>query len=201
MIRRNVTRTIKGSTETTFQTGTPATDTIAFALTTADKFYVGFKRPFGCRYFKMGVANTNAATLTVKFWDGSAWTAVEDLADQTSGFTTSGFISWRNPGDWEAKALTPISDVELYWLEFTVSANLSATATLQAVLNLFCDDFTMRAYYPSIAGGTRYLPTGRTDFLEQYLAAKDMVVTRLRELRAITDEHQVLDPTSVAIAA
>ena len=201
MIRRNVTRTVKGGVETTHITGTPATDTLAFVLTTADKFYLGYKKPFACRYFAFSTLNANAATLSAKYWDGDAWVAVDDLVDQTSGFTKSGFVSWTNPGDWEKTTVEPVADVELYWIELTVSANLSAGTALQAVLNLFCDDFLMRAYYPSIAGGTRYLPTGRTDFLEQYVAAKDMVVTRLRELRAIDDESQVLDPTSVAIAA
>ena len=201
MIRRNLTRTVKGGVETTHITGTPATDTLAFVLATSDKFYLGFKKPFACRYFALATANVNTSVLSAKYWNGTAWVAVDDLVDQTDGFTKSGFVSWTNPGDWEKTTVSPVADVELYWLELAVSANLSAGTALQAVLNLFCDDFLMRAYYPSIAGGTRYLPTGRTDFLEQYVAAKDMVVTRLRELRAIDDESQILDVTSVATAA
>lgn len=201
LINRNVTRTVKNSTETTKETSTPATSALSFALTTTDKFYVGFKEKFAARYFHLSVANTNACTLTVKYWDGSAFSAVQDLVDQTIGFTTSGFISWQNQTDWALKALTPITDVELYWIEITVSTNLSATTAMQAVLNLFCDDAMVRQYYPELITDTRWLPSSRTDYLEQYVAAKDLIVQRLKQKGAIKDESQILDLNEVAIPA
>lgn len=201
LIRRNTTRTIKNTTETTRQTDTPAATTLAFALTTSDYFYLGFKKPFTSRYFHLSTVNSNAATLTVKFWDGSAWTAVEDLIDETIGFTQSGFISWQNPGGWTKSAQSPITDLELYWLRINVSANLSAGTILQAVLNLFCNDDMLRAHYPELITDTRYLPDSRTDFLEQYVAAKDLVVTRLKRDQIIDDESKLIDLDQVSLAA
>lgn len=201
LIRRNVTRTIKNSTETTAQSSTPASSALAFNLQTTDAFYVGYNKPFACRHFNLAVVNSVSSTVSVKYWDGTTWTAVEDLVDQTTGFTASGFISWVNANDWTLYALTPVTDVELYWVKITVSVNLHASTSLQSVLNLFSDDNLLRAYYPELITDTRYLPSSRTDFMEQYLAAKDLVVTRLKQSRILDDESQIIDPNEVAVAA
>lgn len=201
LINRNVTRTVKNSTESTRETQSPASSTLAFVLTTSDAFYVGFKERFAARYFHLSTVNTNANTLAVTYWDGTTWTAVEDLVDQTIGFTQSGFISWQNDTDWTKKALDPITDVELYWIKIVPGASLSAGTALQAVLNLFCDDSMLRQYYPELISDTRWLPASRTDFLEQYVAAKDLIVQRLKQKGILTDESQILDLNEVAIPA
>lgn len=153
------------------------------------------------RYILLGTANTNANTIAVTYWDGDSWATVEDLIDQTSGFTTSGFISWQNESDWTAKALTPITDVELYWIKIVPGATLSAGTTIQAVLNLFCDDNLLRSYYPELVSDTRYLPPSRNDFMEQFVEAKNMIVNELRKDSLIQDESQILDINDVAMAA
>lgn len=201
MINRRVTRSILNTTETTDKTNSPTSNTLSFVFLTTDAFYVGFQGPFAARYFKMGTVNTNSATLTVKYWNGSTWANVEDLVDQTYGFTQSGFIHWQNVGDWVASEQTPVTDKELFWIKITTSANLSAGTTLQAVLNLFCDDALVTAYYPEIISDTRYLPSGKTDFLEQYIAAKDLVVLRLKQRQLIGDESHIIDINAVSIAA
>jgi len=211
VINRNVTRTILNSTEATEKTKTPSDQALACALTTAGYLYLGFKQPFTTRYFHLDTPNTVAATLSVSFWDGTAWTAVEGLVDQTAGFTKSGFISWLNFGFWDMKTVSPIThvnaanadqlDLEHYWVRISTSANFSAATSLQSVLNLFCDSDLFRVYYPDLADDTRYLPPGRTDFMAQYLAAKDMVVMRLKQAGKIKDEGDILDVNEVAAAA
>jgi hypothetical protein len=201
MLYRNRIRTIKNSTESTLETTTVSASTLAFALTTSDYFYVGFHEPFTTRYFSLGTVNSNAATITVSYWSGTSWTAVEDKIDQTLGFTQSGFIGWQNNSDWAKYALTPITDVELYWVRLSVSANLSAGTTLQSVLNIFCDDALLRSYYPELLSDSRYLPPSRSNFLEQYQAAKNLVVLRLQQKHAILDESEIIDINDVAIAA
>lgn len=203
LIRRNTTRTVLSGAEKTHLTDTPSADTLAFALTTSSEFYVGFKKKFASRYFAMGVVNSVASVVTVKYWNGSSWAAVKDLIDQTVGFTKSGFISWENESDWTAKNISPITDEdqELYWIQITVSVNLHANTTLQAVLNLFCDSDLLAQYYPELANDSRWLPEGQTDFLPQFVAAKDLIVSRLQRAKAIDDESQVLDVNAVALAA
>lgn len=201
LLRRNVTRTVKNSTETTTETDSPSASTLAFALTTSDAFYIGCKSPFASRYFAMStVCSVAGRTVSLKYWNGSDWAAVEDVVDQTLGFTASGFISWQNPGGWAKKALTPITDVELYWIKLTVSGTIT-DAVLQAVLNLFSDDALVRTYYPELISDSRYLPPDRTNYLEQHVAAKDLVVRRLKADGAIRDEAQIIDPNELALAA
>jgi hypothetical protein len=201
LVLRNITRTIKGSTETTLQTKEANADALAFVLTTSDYFYIGSVNKFAARYFHFGTLNTQAGTLVVQYWDGSAWTAVEDLVDQTQHFTRSGFVSWVNESDWAKRAQTPITpDPELYWVRISVSANLSAGTSLKAVLNLYCDDTLLKKYYPELISDTRYLPDAG-NFLEQYEAARDLVVLRLKADQIIDDESQVIDPNEVCLAA
>jgi len=200
LIRRNVTRTILNSTEATKETDTPAASALSFVLTNSDKFYVGFKKPFAARYFHLSVLNTNSITVSMKYWNGTEFSSVDDLVDQTLGFTTNGFISWTNATDWKKVVQAGVSE-ELYWVEISVSGALSAGTALQAVLNIFCDDSLLRAHYPELISDTRWLPSGRTDFLEQYVAAKDQVVKRLKGDGIITDESQIIDPNEVANAA
>ena len=200
-VNRNVTRTIKNSTETTSQTQSVSATTLAFNLTTSEKFYIGFKQPFSTRYFQFGTANASAVTVTLKYWDGATYSTVEDLIDQTAGFTQSGFVSWKNQTDWEKKAQTGISDEELYWIEVTVGTNLDAGCTLQGLVNIFNDSNMLREYYPELVSDTSYLPPSRNDFMEQFVAAKNLVVTRLKKDGIIEDESQIIDINEVAIAS
>lgn len=205
MIYRKKIRTIKNSTETTRETTSISATTLAFNLSTTDYFYVGFHERFATRYFNLGTVNTVPSTVVLEYWNGSEWTAVEDLVDQTVGFTQSGFISWLNQSDWAKTTVEPIDDedvdVDLYWIRISVTVNLHASTTLQSVNNLFCDAVLLRTYYPELVSDTRYLPPSRTDFIEQFEAAKDLVVLRLKQKRGIKDESQILDINEVAVAA
>lgn len=202
LIRRNPTRVAKNSTDITAKTDTPSSDTVSLALTSAsDKLYLGFRNPFASRYFYFSALNTNACTLTVKYWNGSSFAAVEDLVDQTEGFTKNGFIAWQNLSDWQSKKAAPWANVDLFWIEITVSADLSVGTTLQAVLNIFCDDTVLSTIAPELVSDTRYLPSGQTTFLAQYQTAADMVVNRLKADGIIDDEDQLIDVNEVSLAA
>ena len=201
IIHRNVTRVILGSTEETLKTRTPNADLLDFNLTTASKLYIGHQEKFSTRYFDLETLNTEASIVSVKAWDGTAYVAVEDVIDQTIGFTRSGFLSWENISNWQKHAQAGVPDKELFWLELTVSANLSAGTKLQSLLNLFCDTDKLRQFFPELVTDTRYLPTGRTSFIDQFIAAKDGIVLRLKQDKIITDESQIIDINEVADAA
>lgn len=201
MINRYVTRTVLSGVEQTAKTNSPEADTLSFVLTTASLFYIGFQGKFAARYFAMGTANTNASVISVEYWNGSAWAAVKDIVDSTAGFTKSGFLSWVNESDWQKTTVTPVTGVDLYWVRLSVSADLSAGTTLQACLNLYSSDNALRVYYPWLVSDSRFLPANRTNFLEQHVAAKDLVVKHLRDRHAIGDESQVIDIERVMPAA
>jgi len=200
LLLRNITRTAKNSTETTLETKEANSDTLAFALLTTDAFYIGSRDKFAARYFHLSTLNTNTGTLAVTYWNGTSFAAVTDLVDQTKHFTRNGFLSWVNATDWQKSEITGV-DEELYWIRVKVSTNLSAGTILQAVLNLFCDDTLVKKYYPDLINDTRYLPDSRTDFLEQYEAARDLVALRLKQDKIIDDISQIIDPNEVCVAA
>jgi len=200
-IQRNITRSILNASEVTKDLSRPGTEALSFVLTTSDFLYIGFKKPFSTRHFQMGVVNSNSATLSVSYWDGAGWTAVKDLIDQTEGFTRSGFISWVNFTNWEKSFQTPVSDKGLYWVRLSTDADLSAGTTIESLLNLFCDQEMLRRYYPEIVTDSSYLPPGRTNFTEQFVAGTELTYDALKKDALIKDESEIIDINEVSIAA
>lgn len=206
MINRRVIRTIRGTTEITSLVSNPHGTQYGFEFLSSEFLYVGYHGKFAARYFQMLTGNNNASVLTVEYWDGSQWAGVDDLVDQTSAggktFAQSGFVSWQNKEDWAARSLAGIdTDIELYWVRLTVSSDLSNNTAMHAILDLYCDDNLLRAYFPEIVTDTNYLPDGRTNFIDQYIAAKELVVLRLKQRKKIETDAQIIDPNDVAVAA
>ena len=206
---RRIIRTIfdDGSpAETTSSTSEINASSLPFVVETSHFFYVGFHGKFAARHFQMDTVNTNSVTLTVKQFDGTSFVAVEDLVDQTSGFTQSGFISWSNEVSWVANEVVPVTstdgeDLKMFWIQISVSSNLSAGTSLFSVLNLFSDNDAVSPLYPELISDTRFLPSGQTNFLKQHQEAKNRVVRRLNQKRVITDESQIIDVNEVSEAA
>lgn len=176
------------------------------ALLTTDALYLGFHGKFSSRYIEINTVNTVASVLTVKYWDGDSFEDVDDLLDQTSSggktFAQSGFVSWSNKEDWKLSNLTGTdADLQLYWVKLTVSVALAAATKLGSVINLYSDDDLLSIYFPELVSDVAYLPSGKTNFLEQHMAAKDLVVLRLKQRKIIDDESQILEPNDVAVAA
>jgi hypothetical protein len=163
--------------------------------------YIGHPFKFGSRYIKIGTANETPRTFSLDQYDGSQWNSVEDFTDQTDALTQSGFISWVSRNDWAKVELAPLSDRELFWVRISADAALSGGSTIEGIANLFSDDDELRAWYPELVSDSRFFPTGRTDFLEQHRAAKDMVVARLIDRNVIQYEGQVLDVSRYTMAA
>ena len=201
MLDRNVTRVIKNTTEVTSSLQNVVSDATAWNLLDSDFVYIGFRGKFASRHFQMSVANATTSVVSVEYWNGTAWTAVLDVVDQTQGFKQDGWISWVNKGDWKKSTQTPVVDVELYWVRVSVSVSLDAPTSLQSCVNLFSDDELLRVYYPELVSDSRYLPDSRTNFLEQHVAGRDKVILRLKQRRTISDEAQIIDINEVAVAA
>ncbi len=206
MINRRVTRTILNTTEITHLLTPPNGADYVIPLQTTDSLYIGYHGRFASRFIQVSIPNAVASLMTVEYWNGTSWEDVDDFLDQTaSGGKTlaqSGFISWQNKADWAARNLTGIdADVSLFWIKVTVSANLTGTTAIKSVIDLYCDDNLLRAYFPEIITDTNYLPDGKTNFIEQYIAAKELVVLRLKQRKKIETDAQIIDPNDVAVAA
>ena len=100
-----------------------------------DWLVVGDVTPFAGVAVDMDAnVNGNAATLTVQYWNGSAWTAVSGLSDGTSagGVTLAqdGDVTFDEPTSWQA---CTISGVRAFWLRLSVSAQLGSPTYIDEV--------------------------------------------------------------------
>lgn len=117
-------------------------DTVA----NGDWVLVGSHIPFGGFYCDVDSANTTATTtVTVSYWNGSAWTDTSDT-DGTKSSThldQDGAITWTASSLWHPNALSEIyqnitfdayyKDVPMYWTRWEVDKALSATVTIDAI--------------------------------------------------------------------
>lgn len=206
LINRNVTRAIYNGNEVTKYTNDWNANPLAFPLTTAQELYIGSRDKFTTRHFNLATPNAAPASLTVEFWNGTTWQDVDDLLDSTEGFTQSGFISWQMATDkqWQRRNIAPMdteTEFDLYWIRITTDANLDAGTQIQSILNLFTDDDFVRIYYPELISDARYIPEGRTDLMDIHVGARNLIVTRMKQLKKIKDESELIDINQVAIAA
>jgi hypothetical protein len=92
-----------------------------------DAYYFGY---LGCPFTRMtlniGTAGVGVWTITWEYWNGSAWTALSGVTDDTTGFTAaagSHAVTWTMPADW---ARTTVSDATArYYVRARVSAYTS----------------------------------------------------------------------------
>lgn len=131
------------------QDGSASTSVDLSALDTlanGDALYVGSWLPFRGVNITVDGTNTNASTLTVKYWksdstwaDSSDTDATQAPAGDTLG--QSGTVTWSIPSDWATTDLVTSTDMasahsphvatpDMYWTRWEVSAALDAAVTL-----------------------------------------------------------------------
>ena len=105
-----------------------ASDVSPFAVdTVGNHFAIGYETPFSSTSVTVGVAGTVGA-ITVKYWDGAAWSAVAGLVDGTTDLSVSGTISFTMPTDW---AVTTISTgASLYFIVIETDGNFGVLPLL-----------------------------------------------------------------------
>lgn len=94
------------------------------------KLYAGFANPQQAISFRMKATkeNGNVSVMTVKYWNGIAWTTASSMVDGTAEggatFAKTGVVRWEqiSPGNEFKKAV--VDNVPLYYYEISVSANL-----------------------------------------------------------------------------
>lgn len=95
---------------------------------------IGFTKPFTKLVFDYanGTAGVGGA-VTWEYWNGSAWTALTNVTDNTTGFTASVAdtlsVSWTEPTDWAKRVLS--SGKSLYY----VRAKIDTVYTTNPVLD------------------------------------------------------------------
>ena len=189
------------------------TDPMVF-VSADDYLYIGSRQPFNSAFFKMGVANTNASTMSVSYWDGDNWVAMVDILDETVGLTADGNVTWypdldtswhREHTNYNGETITGLSSVVIYnqyWVRIGFSADFSAGTTLRFVGNIFCDDDDIYSEFPDFRQ-TQVLTSfeaGKTDWEEQRVKASTMLVQDLISKKIIDGSGQILNRADYAEA-
>ena len=114
------------------------TGSISAILSTAF-IYISSNYRFRGFYCNMSSSvNANAATLTIGYWNGTAWGAVAGGSDGTASggatFAVDGEVSWTLPSD---EVTTDVNGVlGAYWIRLSVSATLSASTAIEELILL-----------------------------------------------------------------
>lgn len=138
-----------------------------------DSIYIGFYKPINTFYVEFATANTNDVTLAVKFYNGSAFTAVAGLHDDSDGFQRSGFVRWDR--DQTSEAETTVNSSEKYWYKLDLSGDSSAMS-LKGLNIVFSDDQDLkRVFFEQ----DKFLPSGESTHILAHAAARDEIIQQL----------------------
>jgi len=99
-----------------------------------DQMAVGFHSPFNKLTVTVSATAGVGGTLTYKYWNGTAWTAVSGLTDATTGFTVAGAntVVFTMPTDWAPRSLNGSDD--LYYLVAEVAGVYSTNPILNQIV-------------------------------------------------------------------
>lgn len=157
------------------QDGSTSTSVVLSSLDTlanGDALYVGSHLPFsGVNIDVDGTNSTGARTLSVYYWNGSAFADTSATDGTASGGTTmaqDGSVTWTVPTDWATtklnNAVSAVSNhlglgqQELFWTRWTVSGALDASVTLDHMLAINRD--TTYAELPASMGWEEAVTVG-----------------------------------------
>lgn len=148
---------------------------------TEDYLYLGYDRNFGACYIESPTPNTNASTLGLEYWDGTAWQTL-DAQDETKGLTRSGFIQW----DKSLLTSTTIDSKTAFFIRIRPSADQSATV-IRGINIVYSDDSRMKREFFEI-DNSNLLPVGETSHITTHAAARDMIIQQLRNMNYIKED-------------
>ena len=151
--------------------------TASFTFVTAeDSIYVGFYKPINTFFVQMGTANTNAAAMTIKFHNGTIFTNVSGVFDDSVALNRSGFVRWdRNQID---EVVTTINSVEQFWYKLNLSVDSSAMV-LNGLNIVFSDDQDLKRVLPE---QDKYFSSGETSHILTHMAARNEIIQSLNLL-------------------
>jgi hypothetical protein len=110
-----------------------ANDVVPFATGTvaaADRFCIGYAEKWGKCAISLTTAMVHTGAFTLKYWNGSAWSALTATDDTTGLEATAGLyeVEFTPPSDWAAVELD--TEGEMYYIAFQADADISGTHPL-----------------------------------------------------------------------
>lgn len=107
--------------QTTEANNATANDMDIWTTEVGDAYYFGSDGPFTILKANVGTAGSWTGTYVYEYWDGTNWTSVTNLNDDTTGFTVAGNnnISWDAIENWQQNT---VDGKTAYWVRFYVDA-------------------------------------------------------------------------------
>ena len=93
-----------------------------------DAYYFGHARKFDVMWLDIGTQGDGIWEIAWEYWNGTTWTALPDVVDNTNGLTAiAGLhdVSFTRPGDWATRDVGEVAG--LYWIRARVSSYTSIT--------------------------------------------------------------------------
>ena len=140
-----------------------------------DYIYIGFYKPINCLYFDFVTPVSSELILSLDYYNGSGFSSLVGLHDETRTITRSGFVKWNRNQTNETK--TTINSTELFWYRLNV-ATLNQTIVINGVNVVLSDDNDLKRELFEIEN---YLPSGQNSFIATHEAARDQIVQALNQ--------------------
>lgn len=137
-------------------------DSADLSLQTGEYLFITLEKYFSKIYVEMETPSTVINSLVVEYYNGSSWSAVTSLIDETKGFTRSGFISWELG--------------ETKQLRISTIANMSASS-VKGIGLVFSNDLDLEEAFYNI---DTLLPQGASSFISYHQAARNEIIQSLR---------------------
>jgi hypothetical protein len=181
------------------------------AVADEDAIYIGSDLPFNHIYVKLSDVNSNAATVTIQYWDDDQWRDVVDTIDETSDGTNtlaqSGFITWTPHRDYgwtrestndnseEVTGLTDVVIYDLYWAKITFSVDLTADVKINWIGQVFSNDDDLYSEFPEFSNTSfkTAFEAGKTTWEEQHIRAAELIIDDLQKKNIIQEKDQILE--------
>lgn len=181
-----------------------------------DALYVGSDMPFNHRFFMLAKKNAIAGRVNVAIWDGSQFTAADDVQDFTGSagkpFAKSGLIRFALPKNigwgrvYDTADIEELEDVTCkanYWVKLTFTADLDFELEYvgfrfarDADLNTHYRDLLSDAYKTAFNQG---VPMDNWDSV--HIVAAEEIIRDLRADEIVWSPNQILDPETFTDSA
>lgn len=184
-----------------------------------DYIYVGQYLPFNNVFMQVDSYVSSSGDvvpeLQAEYWADQQWRPVLDVIDDTAGMTKSGVIQFTPDKDYSwtqvqdtgnnlpdgPDELTSVRIYDLYWLRIKATATAIPAKTILKMGYAFCDSPSLKIYEPEI---DQYLVpwggSGKTDWIEQIMAASEQVFLDLKGKQLVTQPGQILRFDDVYLA-
>lgn len=143
-------------------------------VSSEDKLYIGFYKPFSRFYIEMEAPDDQSATILMEQYTTS-WNQNETLRDKTRGMSRSGFMMFEPLDGWSK---TTINGKEMFWVRLFTDTDFNILTSIQGIGMIFSTDEDLIEEYSDIK--TDFLPDGFDSFILKHQSARKDIMQEIR---------------------